>query len=443
MRKISYFMLSLVLMTCTVFGVTACNRNPQVKGELTISVYKAEEWLVTAAKMFEERNPGVKISIHNFYDDSAEMDIYSDSGVASGAAVPVGQTREDYISRLNTQILSGEAEDLIITSIGIPVDRYISMGVFEDLSPYLEQSEEITEDNCYMNIFDAYRTKNGGLYQFPISAMAVPLMCFDNKLMENTGVHIDKSIVSLTWRESLDLAKEMYDKSTLDGTYMIDMRTTVGNIFTKAAIDSIDYETGTVQMDKNRMLEILKVFVEMADYKSMPSDFDMTREVHTPFSIRYQVDWQVAADMLLYDNVRAAQWEYDDGNVYLCPYYALDFGINSASEEKELAWEFLKFFVSEDIQTLPSLPWAGVNKKGLAARISGEMKSNFDYTEEEIAVVTTQVEKWILEINAYKQEDAEIINISEDELESFLNGKTSALETVDNLERKLEQYINE
>ena len=48
-----------------------------------------------------------------------------------------------------------------------------------------------------------------------------------------------------------------------------------------------------------------------------------------------------------------------------------------------------------------------------------------------------------MEINAYQQEDAEIINISEDELESFLNGKTSALETVDNLERKLEQYINE
>lgn len=443
MKKRICFMLSLVLMISIALGLTACGSIPQMEGELTISVYKAEEWLITAAKMFEEKNPGVKISIHNFYDDSTEVDIYSDSSVASGAAVPVGQTREDYIAQLNTQILSGEAEDLIITSIGIPVDRYISMGVFEDLSPYLGQSEEINEENYYMNIFDACRTKNGGLYQFPISAMAVPLMCFDNKLMENTGVHIDKSMNSINWRESLDLAKEMYDNSTLDGTYMVDMRTTVGNIFTKAAIEAIDYETGTVRLDRNRMLEILQVFVEMADYKSMPSNFDIAREFHLPFSIRYQVDWQVAADMLLYDNTWVTQWEYDDGSVYLCPYYALDFGVNSASEQKELAWEFLKFLVSDDIQTLPFLPWAGVNKKGLAARISGEMKSNFDYTEEEIAMVTEQVEKWILEINAYKQEDAEIINISEDELESFLNGKTSALETVDNLERKLEQYINE
>lgn len=438
--------VSGILCVVLLLGMAGCSSSKQEKleGELTVSVYRKEEWLETAGRLFEDKYPGVKVTINSFYDPTAGTDIYSDGGLSEGSVVPTGQTREDYLSELNTKILSGKAEDVIMTSTGLPVDRYIYMGVFEDLSGYLEKSEEFNEENYYMNLFDACRTKDGGLYQFPLVAIAEPLIGFDKALMEHTGVFPAEGTEKLSWREALNLAKEMYDKSTLPNTFMVDMRVTVGNIFTKAAMDGIDYETGTVNLDRERILDILKVFVEMADYKTMPEKFDYSREFHIPFNIRYQMDVEMAMNQLFYKSDEFYQWEYDDGKVYLCPYYAMDFGINSSSKQKELAWEFLKFMASDEIQTLPSFPWAGVNKKGLAARTAGRMTNGeTQYSEEEIQLAVTQLERWILQINAYRPEDADLITLTEGELNQFLNGNQTALETVDSLERKLQQYINE
>lgn len=414
----------------------------EISGEVTVSVYQAEEWLEVAAEKFEKLYPDVKISVHSFYDEE-NPDMYSSGGVGGAGERPTGQTREDYIAGLNTQIMSGEAEDLILTSSGIPVEKYIQMGVFEDLSPYLEKSQEIDKENYYMNIFDACRAKDGGLYQFPLSAMAIPLMDFNRDLMEDTGVRLPEGTSRISWRKALDMAKEMYDTTTLLDTYMPQAHSVVGNLFTKAAMDAIDYKEGTVELDRERMSALLQVYVELADYKDMSAWDPYSEEtIYVPFSISYRSDVEWAMDIVVYDAPdEVCQWEYDDGKVYLCPYYALDFGINSASQNKDAAWEFLKFLVSEEIQTLPSLPWAGVNKKGLQARVNGNIGT--ECTEEQKQAVFELVESWIMEINAYRQEDTDLITLTEGVLAQFRDGTLSAEETLDDLENKLMQFMSE
>ncbi len=119
---------------------------------------------------------------------------------------------------------------------------------------------------------------------------------------------------------------------------------------------------------------------------AMAEKFNLSKEFHIPFSIAYYPDVSAAVDILLYDGSSSYQWE----------------------DDKTLAWEFLKFLASEEIQQ-----------------------------------VTRQVEQWILLINAYRPEDSDLITFTEGELQRFLYGKQTALEMVDSLERKLEQYINE
>ena len=445
MHKIGQKIVSCLLITAMTGSLAACGgKTAKSSGELTISVYQSDEWLEVAVEKFEELHPDVKISVHSFYSEE-NPDMYSSGGEGDMGVRPTGQTREDYIARLNTQIMSGEAEDLIVTSLGIPVEKYIQMGVFEDLSPYLEKSEEINEENYYMNIFEACRAKDGGLYQFPLSAMAVPLMVFDTELMEDTGVKLPEGTNRVTWREGLDMAKEMYDTTTLPGTYMPDANAVVGNLFSKAAMDAIDYKEGKVEFNRERMLDLLKVYVELADYKTdtQQSSEDVN---HVPFRIAYRPDVEWALDIVAYGMpVEACQWEYDDGKVYLCPYYALDFGINSASPNKDTAWEFLKFLVSDEIQTLPSLPWAGVNRKGLQARVKGALGTNeeTEYTEEQKQAVFELVEKWVMEIDAYRQEDTDLITLTEGVLAQFKDGNLSAYETLDDLENKLTQFMSE
>lgn len=414
-----------------------------IEGEITVSVYEAQEWLKVAASEFMEKYPDTTVVIHDF--KNGMEDIYSDSGLGEDTGRPTGQTREDYIALLNTQILSGEAEDVILTSSGIPIERYIQMGVFEDLSPYLTSAAEITDEHYYMNIFDACRAKDGGLYQFPLSAMAMPLMMFDTELMENTGVTIPEDTIRMNVWDALDLAKEMYDKSTLPNTFMSDGN--LGNLFTKAAMDGMNYQTGTVEFDHDRMMKILTTLQELQGYEMMPADFDYNNKYHIPFQYSYLMD----NDAALYVALSSDEWdtvtlqsEYDDGKVYLCPYYALDFGVNSASKNKGTAWAFLKFLVSEEIQTLPSMSWAGVNKAGLYARVEGYMKAiDSSYTDEEIQAVFKQLESWIVQINGYKQEDSEIITLTESVLLDFKAGKLTADEALDDLKAKLEQFMSE
>lgn len=231
----------------------------------------------------------------------------------------MGQTRDDYLVELNTKILSGEAEDLIMTSNGLPMERYIYMGVFEDLSGYLTKTKEINDENYFMNIIDAYRMKDGSLYQFLIAAAVMPTITFDNALMENMGVRPKEGTTSLTWREALDLGKEMYEKSTLPNTFLPDARTIVAE-----------------------------------------------------------------------------------------PLY-----------------------------------WAGVNKNGFYARIEGSLSLEADYSEEQKEQIKQLIESWILQINAYKQADAKLVTISDEEFFNFYFGRNTALEVADNLERKLQKYLSE
>lgn len=416
-----------------------------IGGTLTVSVYEADEWLRAAASEFMIQHPEVTVVIHDF-KNGTDLDIYSDSGVGDSGSRPTGQTREDYISQLNTQIMSVQAEDLILTSSGIPIERYIQMGVFEDLTPYLQSAGEITEEDYYMNIFDACRAKDGGLYQFPLSVMAVPLMEFNAELMENTGVSIPEDTDRISWREALDLAEEMCDQSTLPNTFMVEPHSIVGNIFTKASMDAMNYQTGKVEFDRERMMTILDTYGELSGYQKLPDDWSWEETAYLPFSISYRQDWEWAVDAVCHpDSYIVKQWEQDDGKVYLCPYYALDFGINAASENKGTAWAFLKFLASEQIQTLPSLPWAGINKAGLRARVDGALSSGGygDFSEEQKQAILQQLEQWILMINAYRQEDTDLIILTESVLAEFTAGNRSAEETLDDLQYKLEQFMSQ
>lgn len=414
-----------------------------IGGEISVSVYEAEEWLKAAASEFMIKYPDTTVVIHDFKNGTT--DIYSDSGIGGDDSRPTGQTREDYIAQLNTQIMSGEAEDVILTSSGIPIERYIQMGVFEDLSPYLASATEITDENYYMNIFEACRAKDGGLYQFPLAAMATPLMMFDKELMENTGVSIPEDTIRMNVWDALDLAKEMYERSTLPNTFMTDAN--IRNLFTKAAMDGMDYQTGTVEFDRDRMRKILEMLRELQNYEMMPMDFNYSEEYHIPFTYSYLMD----LDAAMFEVNKPDGWndvvlqsECDDGKVYLCPYYALDFGVNSASENKGTAWAFLKFLVSDEIQTLPSLSWAGVNKTGLHARVEGYMKAgNSSPADEEIQAVFEQLESWIVQINGYRQEDSELITLTESVMFDFMDGRLTVDETLDDLKAKLEQFMSE
>lgn len=415
---------------------------PEMKGEISVNVYESSEWLDTSIALFEEKYPDMKVNLNVFFNgtDTAVVE----NGSVEMSSRPAGQTREDYITWLNTQLMSGDADDIVITSVGLPLGHYETMGVFEDLTPYLEAAEEINEENYYMNIFDAYRTEDGKLYELPISATAVPTFLYQRDVIENTGIDPTEGKEAITWREALDAAKALYNASTLENSFMNEPRAIVGDLLTKQVMASVDYGTGEVHLDKEKVLEKLAVFEELKDFEMMPEDFDYRNHSFYKFyDLAYMPDINAAVDVVT-GNYKHIQWKHDDGNVYLCPYYVYDYGINSKSENKALAWEFLRFLVSEEAQTLPSCPNAGVNKAGLKARVEAQFPMYYpEATEEDVQKAVETVDGWVSQITAYQPEDTDLIQLSEGTFAEFCAGECSAEEMAERLEERLLQYMNE
>lgn len=408
---------------------------PEMKGELSVSVYQSEEWLDMAVQMFEKKYPDMKVTVTPFY--TGEDSTVVENGGESLVDRPAGQTKEDYATWLNTQLISGDAGDIVITSDGLAVDKYRNMGVFEDLAPYLAGSKEFNDDDYYMNIFEAYKTESGALYQFPVSAMACPLYMFDTRVVEESGTRDQIEGKALTWQEAVKLAQQMYDNSSLSGVAMPEARTILGNIFTKEVVDSVDYDNGQVNLKADELKEVLDAFDEFGYYNIYAWDPDSIRV----FGLDYTADVENASMVLTNNEYVAAQWKQSDGKVHLSPYFTKDFGINSKSENKALAWEFLRFLLSDDVQTLPSFPYAGINKNGLKARVENycETAGVADQSDAYLKLVGS----WIACIDGYEAEDTDLIQIGDGILSEYMDGSLSEDEAIDEVKFRLEQYLSE
>ena len=114
----------------------------------TLSVFSLEqdEMIQAAIMTFREKNPDVIVK----YNVAANQDN--------------SLKKEDYIKNLNTELIAGEGADIIIGD-GLPVDKYISKGVFADITDIVQS---FTKDNkCFTNVSDNYQV-DGKYYMFPM-----------------------------------------------------------------------------------------------------------------------------------------------------------------------------------------------------------------------------------------------------------------------------------
>ena len=77
------------------------------------------------------------------------------------------RTRSPAITKLNTELLSGNLPDLIdFTATELPVAQYAAKGFLEDLLPFLYADSAVSEEKLNQNVLDAIKT-DGKLYQMP------------------------------------------------------------------------------------------------------------------------------------------------------------------------------------------------------------------------------------------------------------------------------------
>lgn len=396
---------------------------PEMKGEITISCLLEEEFLSDAAERFMDMYPDVKITI-NSYKESSGVNMIA-----------------DYQTYLNTKIMTGDAEDIIFTNF-LPIEKYSEMGVFEDISKFVEQTPEFNDENYYMNVIWSAKRSDGQLYLLPYMARFDTLALSDTLMTEQgqSGQYaINSDFVS-----AMELAESLVRGTGKQNVYLVQQNKVqyMDMLVQNSLSQFLDIEGKTSNFDSDAYIQLLQKVQELGNKGYLSPNIDF---YNTEYYFASTIDYDVQAAFLNLDhNSNCYPVRDSQGNVIIKSNSCI--AMNSACENKELVWEFMKYLLSEEIQSLPSIKGPAVNKNGL---IAGANRFYNFYKSEDGNVAGTEedylklLESWILEVNACDTLDSTIIALIEEENMKFFEGKQTAQQTGSNIQKKISQYLNE
>jgi len=326
-------------------------------------------------------------------------------------------TNEDYsagITKLNTEIIAGNIPDIIMTE-NLPVSHYSSMGLLEDLLPYIEGDAEIGGmDGLVAPVFDALTNDDGELFQIASSFYIISAVGNPTVVGDRSGWNLDEFY-------------EAYSKMP-EGADIFNQYTTQTDIlqFVNAlCLDQfIDWETGICYFDTDGFKDMLR-FVSL-----FPSDFDWD---NFDWSIDSEDEYtrissgkQMLSAMALYDT---SSYQYykaifggemsfvgfptaeKDGTAF-----ALSDGIamSSACKNKDMAWQFMRTILTSEFQQYKyAFP---TSKEGFDLMLENAMTPQY-YTDSETGE-QHETSTGGMSVNGF---EVSIYSLTQDEADQIMN----------------------
>lgn len=418
----------------------------------------------TYACMYVDYNIRRRIITFNKQSDKYRIEVKDYSQYNTEDDYEAGQTK------LTTEILSGQVPDLFAVD-QMPISRIAAKGYLEDLWPFIDKDTELGGRSGVVEpIFNAI-AKNGKLYYIVSSA----------QIMTVGG---PAQLVGSKMGWTLADLKAAYDQMP-PGADIFSIGYTKENVLRDFLVmledDFINWETGEVTFDSQEFIDVLN-FADM-----FPAEFDWESYYGPDFN--WDVDYEDDAtriasgkQMLSIVNVNDfVYWRqyqtyfggdmtfigYPTGDGSLGSAFSVDGGIamSSTCKDKDGAWEFLRYLLTEEYQTQNS--WSiPTNKKVFQQRLKEAMTPQY-YTDYETGEQVKQPTTWVYingeEIQLYEltQEDArklqDLINATEhiytydstvydvvsDECAAFFAGQSSAENTAKMIQSRMNIYVNE
>ena len=303
-------MPSVPEQTLTVFGLTKSDTVQQ------------------AITQFQKANPDVQVE-------------FSSLGKAGNEV-----TTED-IRTLNTELLSGNGADVLLLD-GLPADSYIEKGMLEDLTNLYG---EIADSADYLEtIMENTVQSDGKIYGLPVK-FSVPLM-FGNQDTEQALESLDSLAAYLEENPDADVfgpAKSSYIRDMLFILYQDEVMGEDGKIDTQAleklllTVEKIaenSGEEGDVSYLAEDSVGLASPFAANEDGLDVMSNADAVGTTDVA---------SLSSMMVPYAVMRQEGLEPETVRNMYHPLGTV--GINSASGQKELAEEFVKYLFSDEIQS--------------------------------------------------------------------------------------------
>lgn len=372
-------------------------------------------------------------------------------------------TDEDYLAgytRLNNDILAGKIPDIMILTEDMPIDSYISKGLFADLYEMIDNDPELNREDYFENVFEAF-SRDGELY------CIVPSFTVNTVIAKQSDVG---DVTGWTMQEAINILK-----SKPEGTALFafdENRQSIGyTLINNCLAQYVDKNTGLCNFDSQSFKDVLSFVADLPDQANINYD---DPEIWNKYDTQYRDGTTLASQQSLYgfdslvyyfhgmfgEPIAYVGYPTEDRNgssIYSNEKYAI-----TRKAEKEGAWEFLRYYLTREYQEkvynfpiIKDLWWekskvatqkpTWTDENGVVYEdehtywMNGETIILDPLSQEEIQ----ELYDFICSVNKVQFYDEAITNIIQEEVESFYSGAKSVGEVADIIQNRVQLYIDE
>lgn len=458
----------VLVLTLLLGGIAAGCGNAQLSGEennsLTISVVTKDMYLDTVVNKFKELHPEVNVEVKEY--TSNPLPAASGKGITIRSEDP-GDINK-YVTAMNTQLMSGQGSDIVLLN-KLPYETYADKNLLVDIGQMMQSDQSFDSSKYYQNILEALKYK-GNLYGLPVS-FSLDMMAANKLLLENSKVKIDDDTWS--WNDFITAAEKVINDNNNGGSQELyalagmDEKRLITSLVKENYRKLIDPEQKTANFTGKEFIDLLNLSNYLIDHKLVNTDatqgnmLDLASRGKLVFNItplRGFMDLQ-ASKTTFSEGVQLLKPPGNEGNLF----FTTDsmYGISDKSAHKELAWEFMKLMVSDEMMSQRALLGMPINKNVIPQIAQNIIQSSqkgkgqmlmkgangtqaqaitlLPPTQEEIDFVISLLDK----ANIYNGTDQKIISIVQEETVAFFTGQKTAEITAQLIQDRVSTYLNE
>ena len=343
----------------------------------------------------------------------------------------------------------------------MPVDSYIAKGLLSDLYKFMDKDEEINKENYLPNVLEAF-SQNGKLYSItPSFSIQTVVGAASDVGTENGWTMAD--YIALAEKNP---DKQLFAEMTRDSFLYNQLSYCIGSY--------VDKSTGKCSFNSDgfkQLLEVANTYPKEINWDELYADdsywMDRDKQYREKKVLLYQ-DY-ISSFEGLRENEQGRfgetityvgyPCENKNGSVIMPDN---EFAITAKAKNPDGAWEFVKYFLTEEYQnSVSGLPimesaYAGLMEKAKEKPFymdENDVKQEYDRTywlgDQEIKIgVNTDEDNeklmnFIKSVNCKQSYDKELVKIITEEAEAYFSGQKSVDEVADIIQNRASTYISE
>ena len=365
------------------------------------------------------------------------------------------------VTKLNTEIISGNVPDIFVTT-DLPMGQYAAKGLIRDLYELIDADSELSRESFMTPVLKALET-DGKLYSIAPGFSIATLVGKSDVVGKDMG---------WTLAQMQDVIKAHPEAKYILGQGMT--RSSVLGDMLKYGLDRyVDWQNGKCSFNSQDFIDVLnfsRLFPEEFTYDEVgTSPYQMLadgRQLLMPMELRDFTDYQTCT-AITKGQVTFKGYPTAEGIGNVTMFSGDPLSISATCKDMDSAWKFVRGMLTEDYYSSNSyIDGLPLNVKAYDAAEAKAMKRETykdeetgeekewpkgsagwgDYSVDFYAMTREEADGLRSLINATGRAaafDQNIMNIVNEEIQTFVNGSKTAEQTASLIQDRVSLYVNE